>query len=348
MMTRPLFSVCIPNFNYARYLVMTIQSVLDQSYQNFEIIVADNASTDNSVEAVRSFRDERIQLVENCYNIGFSPNLDKATGSAIGDYFILLSSDDIMKQGALEEYAQVIQEHDGLNSPLVVMSACDVIDGQGNIIGAKKSQTGDVQTHLCRTQTRKAERRLEIEQYGGIDILKGLLSGTFQPAGQFLTTCYSKRLYQKVDGYRSVMSVLPDAYFSHKILFENPKVIYVNKSLFAYRVHAANNLHQHESMANIKFLTDNYLFTQLYSEAQLSKVGLTGLDLKKAFIENHCLVAAFYAMLRGNFRKWLHSFTFGLASYPELMIRRPLFYALLVGFPFIPLFRLLYRFKRKW
>ena len=61
-MTNISFSICIPNFNYAQYIGETIQSVLDQTYQNFEIIIADNASTDNSVEVVQSFDDNRIRL----------------------------------------------------------------------------------------------------------------------------------------------------------------------------------------------------------------------------------------------------------------------------------------------
>ena len=73
------FSICIPNYNYAHYVVETIQTVLDQDYENFEILVADNASTDNSVSLIRAIGDPRIQVHVNRFNIGFAPNLDKAT-----------------------------------------------------------------------------------------------------------------------------------------------------------------------------------------------------------------------------------------------------------------------------
>ena len=101
-MNKPSFSICIPNYNYGDYIGETIQSVLNQSYQNFEIIVADNASTDNSVDVVKSFKDDRIRLIQNEINIGFSPNLQKATMYANGDFINLLSSDDLMKPNALE------------------------------------------------------------------------------------------------------------------------------------------------------------------------------------------------------------------------------------------------------
>src|SRR5689334_11988186 len=93
--TGPFFSVCIPCFNHGRYLGETISSVLEQDFDDFEVLVADNASTDNSKEVARSFCDPRIQLLENRYNIGFAPNLQRVTETAKGKFMILLSSDDL-------------------------------------------------------------------------------------------------------------------------------------------------------------------------------------------------------------------------------------------------------------
>ncbi len=54
------FSICIPNFNYANYLSNTLRSALDQTYGDFEVLVADNASTDASVDVVRAANDPRV------------------------------------------------------------------------------------------------------------------------------------------------------------------------------------------------------------------------------------------------------------------------------------------------
>ena len=57
-MSNPLVSVIIPNYNHARYLDERIQSVLNQTYQNFEVIILDDKSTDNSVEVINQYKDD--------------------------------------------------------------------------------------------------------------------------------------------------------------------------------------------------------------------------------------------------------------------------------------------------
>ncbi|MGB0177514.1 MAG: glycosyltransferase family 2 protein, partial [Owenweeksia sp.] len=70
----PLFSICIPNFNYAGYIGRTIESVLNQSFRDFELIIVDNASTDDSMEVIRGYKeqDARIRVFENKFNVGFA------------------------------------------------------------------------------------------------------------------------------------------------------------------------------------------------------------------------------------------------------------------------------------
>ena len=91
------FSVCVPNYNYARYIGTTLESVLGQSHGGFEILVSDNASTDDSVAVVRALADERIRVEVQPWNVGFAGNLDRSAGGASGDRLILLSSDDLRR-----------------------------------------------------------------------------------------------------------------------------------------------------------------------------------------------------------------------------------------------------------
>lgn len=128
---RPTFSICIPNYNYGHFIGDTIKSVLAQTYPHYEIIVADNASTDNSVELVQSIRDERIRLIRNRYNIGFAPNWQRATMFACNDFINLLSADAQMKPNALEVYAEVLTKLGGDAQHAVLFSQAEVFNNRG-------------------------------------------------------------------------------------------------------------------------------------------------------------------------------------------------------------------------
>ena len=104
------FSICIPNYNYERYLGRTIASVREQQDVDLEILMSDNASTDGSVALAQSFGDPRIQVHVNAVNVGFAGNLDRAARMATGEWMIMLSSDDLARPGALTTYRGVIDE----------------------------------------------------------------------------------------------------------------------------------------------------------------------------------------------------------------------------------------------
>ena len=92
------FSIIIPNYNNAEWINQTIESVLNQTYKNWEMYIIDDISTDNSVEVIKSFKDERITLIENkikLYN-GGSRNIGilKAKESNPEGYLLFIDSDD--------------------------------------------------------------------------------------------------------------------------------------------------------------------------------------------------------------------------------------------------------------
>ena len=339
------FSICIPNYNYANYIGETIQSVLNQTYSNFEIIIADNSSEDESVAVAKSFDDSRISIFCNNYNIGFSPNLDKASQKAKGDYIILLSSDDIMYPNALEEYYNIISKYHATKENLILMSACNVINSKSKIIDAKNAMTGDVLKFL-KKQNIKMSHNSKYHKFNGLFILNGLLSSTFQPAGQFLTTCFSKKLYDNVEGYNSILSIWPDAHFSHKLLFEDPLVLYTEKKLFGYRVHQQNNLAATESLSNIKALTDGYHLTILYPDSILKRIKLNQKLLKITFIKNMCISPSLISVLKGNFKKAFHYMAFAFASYPLITIRQWKTFVIFFAIPFTFIFKIFYKIWR--
>lgn len=95
-MTVPFFSVCIPTYNKSEDLKNAINSVLEQTYKDFELIISDNNSPDDTKQIVQSCKDKRIKYFKNSNNIGWIKNLKKAISKANGEYVLLQGDDDYM------------------------------------------------------------------------------------------------------------------------------------------------------------------------------------------------------------------------------------------------------------
>lgn len=106
MSLSPLISVIIPAYNSADHIARTIQSVQVQTEQRFEIVIVDDASSDNTVEVIRSFSDEKIHLHINERNRGVSYGRNHAIKMARGEWIALLDSDDWYAPERLEKMLQ--------------------------------------------------------------------------------------------------------------------------------------------------------------------------------------------------------------------------------------------------
>lgn len=95
MSNTPFFSIILPTYNRATFLPQAIGSVRDQSYVGWELIVIDDASTDNTLEVVQSFNDSRIHYIKNEKNIERSASRNKGIERAKGQYVCFLDSDDV-------------------------------------------------------------------------------------------------------------------------------------------------------------------------------------------------------------------------------------------------------------
>jgi len=95
------FSILIPAYNAPSLLKTTIESILKQSFRDYEIIVCDDCSTDNTEEAAMGFGDGRIRYFRNRTNLGYGKNLQSCFEKAVGDVVFLMGHDDILLKDAL-------------------------------------------------------------------------------------------------------------------------------------------------------------------------------------------------------------------------------------------------------
>lgn len=109
----PGISVCIPTYNHARFLPDAIGSVLSQTRGDFELIVLDNASTDDTGEIVRRYAaaDPRIRYRRNEANVGPVRNFNLCLEAASGDLVKILCSDDVLEPECLERSAGILETH---------------------------------------------------------------------------------------------------------------------------------------------------------------------------------------------------------------------------------------------
>ncbi len=96
----PLISIGLPVFNGSNFLAEAIESVLNQTYKNFELIISDNASTDSTPEICEKFASEdgRIQYYRNEKNLGAGANYDRCFHLSSGEFFKWIAHDDIIEQ----------------------------------------------------------------------------------------------------------------------------------------------------------------------------------------------------------------------------------------------------------
>ena len=124
-------SVIIPVYNAEKYIAATVQSVLSQTYRNFEIIIVDDGTPDNSVKICQQFNDSRIKIVHQ-KNRGLPGARNTGIRHAQGDYLAFLDADDIWLPEKLEKHVEHLD-----NSPTVGISFCysAFINEKGNSTG---------------------------------------------------------------------------------------------------------------------------------------------------------------------------------------------------------------------
>lgn len=313
---RPALSVMIPNYNYGRYIAETIHSVLDQAPAGLEIVVSDNASTDDSVAVVQRIADPRIRIGVNPCNVGFAPNLERVAAMARGRRMLLLSSDDRMAPGAVEAYARLERALGDTADRAVWGSSTAVIDAGGRPTGridpdAKLWREATHEPALSRA-VGHAVRSLPAARLlrRSLELLRSPLP--------FATTCYPRALHDAAGGYAGGRLINPDKYFLWKLMSVAETVYAIDHPLFDYRVHDAGQAPQEQRSGALKFLTDEYVATFNLPTQVLERAGLDRAALAAAFIEQDIALRGLVAVAKGQRQTARRGVHFGIATYPEL------------------------------
>lgn len=108
---RPAVTVLLPVYNSAPYLAEAIDSILHQSFPDFELLIMDNNSTDNSPDIIRGFSDPRIRYVKNEQNIGLAASLNRGIKLARGEFIARMDADDVARPDRLKLQVDYMRRH---------------------------------------------------------------------------------------------------------------------------------------------------------------------------------------------------------------------------------------------
>lgn len=129
MKTNPLVTVLMTVYNGGEYLKSSVQSVLNQTFKDFEFLVVNDCSNDDSVKTIESFKDDRIVIYNNERNIGQTKSLNVGLNLARGKYIARMDADDMAFPSWLDKSVDYIRRHPEYAA---VGSYAVVIDGLGN------------------------------------------------------------------------------------------------------------------------------------------------------------------------------------------------------------------------
>ncbi|MCQ2533754.1 MAG: glycosyltransferase [Clostridia bacterium] len=130
-----LVSIVMPSFNTAKLIGESIQSVLDQTYSNWELLIVDDCSTDGSAEVIAKYSDSRIKLFVNEKNSGAAVSRNKALREAKGQWIAFLDSDDLWDKEKLQKQVEFMEK----NGYSFSYTGYEEIDSEGKLRGVSVS-----------------------------------------------------------------------------------------------------------------------------------------------------------------------------------------------------------------
>ncbi|MFV8372643.1 glycosyltransferase family 2 protein [Flavobacterium sp. LB2P6] len=132
--TAPFFSIVIPTYNHAHFMKRCLDSLVNQTYQNWEAIVVNNFSEDNTIEIIKEYIDPRIRLINNANGGVIAVSRNKGISEAKGDWICFLDSDDGWYPNKLEESLKYVKDYDliyhNLDKQFPVKSNKGVVNGR--------------------------------------------------------------------------------------------------------------------------------------------------------------------------------------------------------------------------
>ncbi len=188
MLTKsPLISIILPVYNRHHYLKQAIDSVINQTYQNWELIIADDASAPDTKKILNDYTSlSKIKIIHNETNLGLFANLNQAIKHTSSSYIVLLCSDDFLLPHCLETSIRLITSNSNVN---LILTAFNAIDGNGIEIPSGSKHWHDQMISNSLQKLSSSESIPLLLKFGSIN---GNITGMF----------FTRYLFESIGGFK--------------------------------------------------------------------------------------------------------------------------------------------------
>ena len=230
-MSKPLVSICLPTFNGAEFLEETLDSIGNQIYKNFELVVSDNCSTDNTVEIIKEFiagKDFAFSI-HHRERYGIGDNWNNCIKNANGDYIKFLFQDDILYPDCISKMVNCFLEN---NSIALVASKRKIIyHNSENWKTEWVSKYQDLQDSISHNMNNDLIFDKKLFKH------PNFLEDPFNKIGEPTAIMFSRSLVEKIGYFRTDLEIILDIEFYYRTL-ANFKILVLNEELVGFRLHS--------------------------------------------------------------------------------------------------------------
>ena len=265
--SEPLVSVIMPAYNAEEYISQAIESVLAQSYSNFELIIINDGSTDNTEQIIHSFNDQRIRYFKQS-NQGLAATHNFGIKQSRGEFVIKLDADDMMTPDFIARHLQEFEEH-----PEAHLIYCDdcLVDKNGEMI--------------------------KVMEYPEYSDRKSLIRDLFRSGYTIVPfrTCIRKSIFDKLGYFDETLAVGEDYDMMRRFVKLDMKIHHLNNSLYLRRM-GFDSLSRNYTAQKVESLfeilrrfVDTFTYDELFPDVAWEKI-----PPERRPLHAKCLVAATY------------------------------------------------------
>lgn len=243
MKNNPLVSLLIPTYNREQYLGDALNSALNQTYKNLEVIVHDDASSDSTWELLSRYHDPRLRVIRTDDNHGMIGGWNYIVKKARGEYIKFLASDDLLEPTCVAKLVSAAIVH-----PTAAIITCQrkFVDEQGGVVKkmgfAQKDTVVDGPTHAHEILTSLRENKI----------------------GEPTAVLYPTKLVKKAGGYDPQFSQFADFEYWIRLL-QFGSVYYVHQPLCSFRLHSGSNTSA--AIRDGRFITEIFALLRKYYDS---------------------------------------------------------------------------------